>query len=307
MRNIFYKLKNKIFNLSKEASKIGKPTYQELIKYELFKKSENNKFALSLGAGRCGQNWFAKIFNSHSNWIGTCERFSELEAFYRYITYYDLPIDKESFYKYLTLVLNRDFAQYKNSLIGSPYFSFGIEELYKKLKPNYIFFNIRNPVDSVESFFRKGWYLNTDKFVSNKGPLIDQSISLRRNFSRVVPNNEYFDEWINLTRIGKISWFWAMTNKVIFEDFNKIQNKKKFIFRLEDINQNFDFYLRLASRFNFENKMNKKKFYNVIYKAPNKGPTDKYRFKDWNKLEKKEFKNIIESIFPYYENVKTNI
>ena len=53
--------------------------------------------------------------------------------------------------------------------------------------------------------------------------------------------------------------------------------------------------------------MDKKNFYNVIFKAPNKGPSDKYEFKDWTNLEKKQFETIIENFFPYYENIETNI
>ena len=44
--------------------------------------------------------------------------------------------------------------------ISSPYLSFGVEELTRQLKPNYIFFNLRNPIQTVESFLKKGWYLN---------------------------------------------------------------------------------------------------------------------------------------------------
>ena len=262
---------------------------------------------LSFGAGRCGQNWFAKIFNSHSNWIGTCERFSEFEAFFRFITYYDLPIDKESFFKLFIMASKRDLAKYNNSLIASPYFSFSVRELFQNLNPNYLFFNIRNPIKSVESFYRKGWYLYSNDFVNNKAPIIDQSNNLTRSFSRIVPNDEYLNEWLTLTRIGKITWFWSRINKVILDEFNKIKDIDKFIFKLEDIDQNYDFYLRLSSKFNFQNKISEKEFYNVINKAPNKGPTDKYKYKDWSSLEKKEFEIIIEKIFPNYEDIKTNI
>tara|TARA_B100001057_G_scaffold494924_1_gene592640 strand:- start:8235 stop:9158 length:924 start_codon:yes stop_codon:yes gene_type:complete len=307
MENLIYKIKNKFFRFSKEALKLKKPSYEELIKYKSFNRCQNNKLVLSFGAGRCGQNWFSKIFNSHSNWVGTCERFSDLESFYRYITYYNLPIDKEGFFKLLMLVVNRDLSKYNNTLIGSPYFSFGVEELIKKLNPNFIFFNIRNPIHSVESFHKKGWYLNSNYFVSNKGPIIDESNNLSRSFSRIVPNNEYFNEWINLTRIGKITWFWATINKAILDDFKKFQDIDKFFLKLEDIDQNYDFYLRLSSKFNFENKMSEKEFYNIINKAPNKGSNYKYNYKDWNDLEKKEFGNIIDRIFPYYQDIKTNI
>ena len=307
MKPLIYKIRNRLFRFSKEALKIKKPSYQELIKYKSFSRSSDNKFILSFGAGRCGQNWFAKIFNSHSDWIGTCERFSEFEAFYRFITYYDLPIDKDSIFKLFILASNRDLAKYNNTLIGSPYFSFGVGELFQKLNPNFLFFHIRSPIKSVESFYRKGWYLNSNDFVNNKGPIIDQSNNLTRSFSRIVPNDEYLNEWVELTRIGKITWFWATINKVILDEFNKIKDIDKFIFKLEDIDQNYNFYLRLHSKFNFQNKMSEKQFYNIIYKAPNKGPTDKYKYKDWSSLEKKEFEIIIERIFPHYEDIQTNI
>ena len=163
MENLIYKIRNKIFRFSKEANKIERPSYNELLNYSSYVKSENNKFVISFGSGRCGQNWFAKIFNSHPNWIGTCERFSDFEAFYRYISFYKLPIDKENFFKLIQLACNRDLSKYQNSLIASPYFAYGVEELSKKLNPNCLIFNIRNPINSVESFFSKGWYLDFDK------------------------------------------------------------------------------------------------------------------------------------------------
>ena len=163
MNTFMYKIRNKLFRFSKEASKLKRPSYEELTKYKSFTKSVNNKFILSFGSGRCGQNWFAKIFNSHPNWIGTCERFSDFEAFYRYISFYNLPIDKEDIFKLFQLASNRDLAKYQNTLIASPYFAYGVEELFKKLDPNYLIFNLRNPVKSVESFYTKGWYSDFER------------------------------------------------------------------------------------------------------------------------------------------------
>ena len=131
--------------------------------------------------------------------------------------------------------------------------------------------------------------------------------NLKKTFSRIVPHGEFFKEWIELTRIGKIAWYWATINKAIYDDFNKIKNINKFYIKLEDVDQNYEIYEKLFNKFNFKNKMTKKQFYGVINKAPNKGPNDKYNYKDWNNLEKKEFENIIKRIFPHYDNIKTNI
>ena len=80
MNNYIYKVKNTLFAFSKESKKLKRPSYEDLKKYQDFQRKENNYLALSFGSGKSGQNWFSKIFNSHSNWVGTCERFAEFRA-----------------------------------------------------------------------------------------------------------------------------------------------------------------------------------------------------------------------------------
>ena len=305
MSNVIYKIKNRLFRLSKEASKIKRPAYDELMQYKTYNYNSDSKFIISFGAGRCGQNWFAKIFNSHSNWIGTSERFSDLEAFYRFISYYNLPIEKESIYQLLELARNRDLSNYENSFIASPYLSFGVQDLYERLNPNFLFFNLRDPVKSVESFHRKGWYSKLSDYQVRKSPFIDISDNLKRNFSRIIPKEDYLDEWIKLTKIGKIAWFWATINKAILDDFKKLKKAKKYFFKLEDVDQNYNFYLKLSEIFDLNNKLKEKDFYSIINKTPNVGPKNKYKYNEWGTLEKKEFEDIINKIFPDYQNIKT--
>ena len=77
MKKIIYKAKNKLFKFSQESRKLKRPSFDELVKFGDFKKKKFNKFAISFAGGRSGQNWFSKIFNSHSNWIRSCERFAD--------------------------------------------------------------------------------------------------------------------------------------------------------------------------------------------------------------------------------------
>ena len=197
-------------------------------------------------------------------------------------------------------------AKYQNSLIASPYLSFGVEELYKRLSPNYLIFNLRNPVKSVESFYRKGWYLDNEN-VSFKSPAINISENLKRTFSRIVPHNDFFKDWLQLTRIGKLAWFWCTINKAIYDEFEKINNTDKIYIRLEDVDQNYEIYEELFNKFKFKKKLNTNQFLNVINKAPNKGPQDKYQYKDWNNLEKEQFDTMIKNLFPYYDKIRTKI
>ncbi len=308
MNNFFYTVKNRLFAFTNEAKKLKPPTYKELIKYQNFQRKNNNQLALSFGAGRCGQNWFSKIFNSHPNWVATNERFAQYEAFYRYICYYNLPIYKDGFMKLIELASKRDMAKFQNSFISSPYFALGVEELTNKLKPDYIFFLIRNPIQTVEDFYDKGWYryFNDQKEINS--PMIDISGDQYRSFSRIVPKGEFLKEWLSLTRIGKITcWFVSTFNKAIYSDFKKIQNVEKFFVKLEDVHQNYIIYEKLSKKFNFENKLTKSQFYNVLNKAANYKTRFNYLYKDWSDLEKKEFENILYNNFPHYDEIATNI
>ena len=206
----------------------------------------------------------------------------------------------------IELASKRDMAIYQNSFISSPYFSFDVKELTKQIKPNYIFFNIRDPIRSVESFHQKGWYTyyRIKKIIS---PLFDISNSQYRSFSRIVPKGEFLEKWLSLSRVGKIAWFWSTANKAIKDDFDIIQNTEKYFIKLSDIDQNFDAYQNKAKRFNFKNILMKKQFYNVINKASNNDHSGKYIYRNWSDLEKKEFESIINEIFPHYDEIKTNI
>ena len=139
MKNIIYKAISIFYKYTNEAKKSKRVTFNELVKYSDFEKNNNNKLLLSFGAGRSGQNWFSKIFNSHLNWVGSTERYSDYESFYRYTTYYGLPIDKKNFFKLLILSAKRDMATHGNSFIASSYLSFGVNEIANNLKPDAIF------------------------------------------------------------------------------------------------------------------------------------------------------------------------
>ena len=307
INNFIYNIRKRLIGYSQEEKKLRRPTYKELIKFQNFERKNNNKLGLSFAVGRSGQNWFSKIFNGHSNWVGSCERFADYEAFYRYIRYYDLPVFKDEFFRLLELSSKRDMATHQNSFISSPYLCFGAEELTNKLKPNYIFFNIRDPIQTVESLYNKGWYINYENQNGTKSPLIDISDSLYRSFSRIIPKDEFLKKWLKLTRVGKIAWFWSISNKAIYDDFKKLQNVERFYVKLEDINQNYNIYEKLSKKFDYENKMTKNQFYNILNKTPNNDSDLKYVYKNWNIQEKKEFENMVNDFFPYFDEIETNI
>ena len=61
-----------------------------------------------------------------------------------------------------------------------------------------------------------------------KSPLIDISESQYRSFSRIIPNDEFLEKWMTLSRIGKITWFWSTMNKLIYDDLTNQNNETIF-------------------------------------------------------------------------------
>ncbi len=65
----------------------------------------------------------------------------------------------------ITAVTSQNTTGVKSiSSISSKEISKQIEFTSKDIKPDYIFFNIRNPIYAIESLHKKGWYMNLKIF-----------------------------------------------------------------------------------------------------------------------------------------------
>ena len=53
--------------------------------------------------------------------------------------------------------------------------------------------------------------------------------------------------------------------------------------------------------------MSERQFYKVLDKSPNNDTKLSHVYKNWNNVEKKEFEDIINSTFPHYDKISTNI
>ena len=65
-------------------------------------------------------------------------------------------------------------------------------------------------------------------------------------------------------------------------------------------------FMKTFKKFNFNNKMSER-FYKVLDKSPNNDTKLSHVYKNWNNVEKKEFEDIINSTFPHYDKISTNI
>ena len=73
--------------------------------------------------------------------------------------------------------------------------------------------------------------------------------SIHHSFGRIIPNDDYIDEFIDLTRVGKISWLYNAVNMHIYKNLETIGDINKFVFKLEDADQNYEYYLQLIKIF----------------------------------------------------------
>ena len=85
------------------------------------------------------------------------------------------------------------------------------------------FLLVRKPHEVVASYLRKGWY---DKpFVRSNPdlPPTTQDCELFHHFlGRIVPSGEKFTVWQNMSRVGKLAWYWNALNAKVIEQFSHI-------------------------------------------------------------------------------------
>ncbi|MEX0931923.1 MAG: hypothetical protein WDZ88_04190 [Candidatus Paceibacterota bacterium] len=125
-----------------------------------YERGLQNGKTLILGTlvARSGTMWLCDIFDAHQNATGVTERFFEAESFYRYVCFYNLPIDTSGIIKLIKKGIVEDWKRGDVALVYSPYFSHGILDLRKELKPKKIIVAVNDPKFTVQSLYNKGLF-----------------------------------------------------------------------------------------------------------------------------------------------------
>lgn len=262
---------------------------------------QGKKLFLCVTVGRSGTRWLSDIFSKHKNAIGSCERYSIIESFYRYIKWNKLPIDIQGIIDITKDSIVQDWKDHDISMVTSPYFSHDILYLYETLKPEYIIWGVNSPKFTVTSFYNKGWY--KEEYIRKFDNLIygiQPSLSLNQSFGRIIPREKACPEWKKLTQIGKISWFYNTIGLEIYNDLKKIPNESIFIFKLEEADQNYEYYLRYAHKFGLKEILPKDEFLSV--KKLSVKDSDNIKC-EWSEKEKDEFKKNVNEFYQIYKNL----
>ena len=174
-----------------------------------------------IGCPRSGTHFVAELFRSapdfaswHSDDVGK----ASWDSFLGYAKWYGLPVDPKS----LVMFRKQIVAGCKPLEVfveSNCYLSLFTHELHEAFAPHFIFL-VREPADVVNSLFVKKWY--EDPVFAP--PSFDYNV-VRPNhaFGRLMPSiPEEFERWKQLTRIGRIAWFYNALNVKIIADLRAL-------------------------------------------------------------------------------------
>lgn len=267
---------------------------------------KGKKLILGTFVARSGTRWLCDIFSSHDNVTGSVERFMEAETFFRYVNYHSLPIDLSGVYALLKQGIIDDWKNNDLSVVFSPFFSHGLQQLAENLKPKQFILAITEPKFVVQSLYNKGFF-KENYFYNNKDKVIgfQPHVGTKSShfFGRVIPSGIDYEYWSHLSRIGKISWWCNKIISDIYMQITKIDKSKVFIFDLAVADQNYKYYCNLAKQFNLLPKMSEQDFLSLKEKTVKKSDNLPHQ---WSTKENEEFENETISWHEIYKKMKTN-
>jgi len=264
------------------------------------------KIILCVTVGRSGTRWLADIFSAHKNAIGSCERRREIESFYRYVKWNNLPVDVTGIIDLIKFDIVQDWKKHDVSLVVTPYFSHDLFNLSKLLKVDSVIWGINDAKFTITSFLNKNWYgseLPRKDHLKISGFQPALGLKLNYSFGRPIPSGQEFEKWKLLTRVGKVSWFFNIVNMEIYNSIKKMDKAKVWIFKLSDADQNFEYYLKMAGHFNLEPVLSKKEF--LAIKGNSRHLKDEENTtRSWSEIENKEFENYTNEFSKIYSVLK---
>ncbi len=272
-------------------------------------RAAGKRLIMCFSMGRSGTRWLSKMFCSHRNCHGACDRFPEEESFFRYVTWYDLPVDVAGFIELQRKAVNHDWSRGDISFVASPYFAFGIPRIVKALKPTDLIFIMREPDAVACSLYAKGWYRHAPMRVEvagrAHGTQIDHVGMFHHNFSRILPKDrQSLDKFANASQLARIAWYCSTTALAINDAVGQIHGAHVWVMRLADIDDNYSYYKRMARHFGLEPVLARKQYMELKGSMSNRGK----RYVTLRDIPPADSTGYEEAIAPYrelYERTET--
>lgn len=195
------------------------------------------KVGFTIGTGRCGTLFLYQLMDLEAEVAASHERNPDNETFHRYCKWNNLPVDDEGFLATKEKEIRADLEGQPYSFEASPYLSLSVHELYERFGAKFIFL-VRRPDRVVSSFVHKGFYRNPYRV---KNPQLaagyqDQSPEKFHTFlARISPRGEELNSWNEMTRVGKVAWFWKAFNQRTFELLSELPKESYRLVKIEDV------------------------------------------------------------------------
>lgn len=260
--------------------------------------SFNEKVGFAIGTGRCGTKFLAKLIELEPQISSVHERNPFNETFHRYCKWYKLPVDQEGFLRTKEHEIRQDLHKHYFSFEASAHLSLSVQELYEQFNAKFILL-VRRPEQVVNSYLRKGWYSRPIvRETAELAPGYQGYDSFHHDLGRIMPSGEKFQQWSQLSRVGKIAWFWNALNSKVLEQFNYIPETHWQIKKLEDLS--YQSYLDLTKFLGFKVTVAQQIYKDLSQSPPNaKGrlPT----VESWTDSEAAEFEAEVMPMAQYFD------
>ena len=196
----------------------------------------SNKVGFTIGTGRCGTLFIYQLMEKEPEVASSHERNPDNETFHRYCRWNNLPVDNEGFLATKEKEILADLENYTYSIEASPYLSLSVLELHQRFGAKFLFL-IRRPDCVVTSFVHKGFFRRP--YIVKNPELAagyqDQSPEKFYTFlARISPRGEDFKTWNDMTRVGKVAWFWRAFNERTLELLQELPEESYRLVRIED-------------------------------------------------------------------------
>lgn len=222
----------------------------------------------AIGTGRCGTQFIARIMQQEQGIASVHERNPFNETFHRYCKWYNLPVDSEGFLQTKESEIKQDLENNRFSFEASAHLSLSVQELYDRFKAKFLLL-VRSPERVVNSYLQKKWY---EQPVIRADPNLapghqEYCESFHHSLGRIIPSGEKFLQWNQMSRIGKLAWYWNALNTQVLEQFEGIPETHWRIEKLEELSYNR--YLEIAQFFNFESTIAPETYQALALRRPN--------------------------------------
>ncbi|MBK6264526.1 hypothetical protein JKA74_05705 [Marivirga sp. S37H4] len=247
----------------------------------------SDKVAFSIGTGRCGTKFLYELLTHQPNVVSHHERLPMEDSFYRYAEWNSLPIDHTGYFQIKKNAIEEDLGTAQFSFESSAYLSLAVQPLYEYFNAKFIML-VRAPHAVVTSYYKKGWYKDS-LFIEDysKSPGLQPKMSLQHHsFSRIVPSGDELKNWMKLSRIGKLAWYYKSLNEKILAQLENLPSSQFMVIKLEDLD--FNKYLDIADFLSFKNRLSENTFKKVTNKKVNT-LSPSHKFYKWTDQEKEEF------------------